>query len=238
MKAIILAAGTGSRLGKNIPKSLVKITKTASILDHQLENLSHVTDLENISIIVGYKSDLIISRYPGLNTIKNDNYTSTNTSKSLFLGLSRLGENDDIIFLNGDVVFNPEILNLIMDNRLNNLICVNDDNVGEEEIKYNLDNKGYISQISKTIKYPLGEAVGINYIKRETIPILTDCLEICSDNDYFEKGIELTIEKGEIFLPLNICNRFCIEIDFEEDLERAKTILKTQNNKPGNLIIP
>lgn len=221
MKALILAAGMGSRLGKNIPKSLVSITETISILDHQLENLLNITDLENISVIVGYKSDLIRSNYPGLNTINNENYSSTNTSKSLFLGLSRIGKNDDVIFLNGDVVFNPDILNLIMDNRINNLICVNNNKVGEEEIKYNLDNRGYINQISKVIKHPLGEAIGINYINRESIPILTHCLELCSDDDYFEKGIELAIGNGVKFLPLNIGNRFCVEIDFEEDLEKV-----------------
>lgn len=217
----------GSRLGKNIPKSLVRITETISILDHQLENLLFITDLGNISVIVGYKSDLIRSRHPGLNTINNEKYNSTNTSKSLFLGLSRLGKNDDVIFLNGDVVFNPEILNLILNKRLNNVICVNNDKVGQEEIKYNLDGEGYIKQISKIIKDPLGEAVGINYINRESIPIITRCLELCSDDDYFEKGIELAIEMGEKFLPLNIGNRFCIEVDFEEDLERVKNYFIT-----------
>ena len=233
-KAIILAAGTGSRLGMNMPKSLVKLNDSLTILDHQLKNLLQFLQFENISIITGYKFEQIASRYPGLKSLVNVDYLSTNTSKSLLLGLDTISVNNDVIFLNGDVVFDSEIIRLILQNGDSNLICVNNNKVGDEEIKYNIDDTGYIREISKKVINPLGEAVGINYLLSESVPTLIKCLDICKDSDYFEKGIEYAIEQDVNFMPLNIRNRFCIEIDFEEDLNKAKKYLETPNQSEGN----
>ena len=47
-------------------------------------------------------------------------------------------------------------------------------------------------------------------------------LEECDDQDYFERGIELAIEKdGLVVLPIDISDLFAVEVDFEADLERA-----------------
>ena len=52
--AVICAAGLGSRLGKNMPKTLVNITEDKRIIDHQLEL---VKDFEIVSLVVGYKCE-------------------------------------------------------------------------------------------------------------------------------------------------------------------------------------
>ncbi len=47
-------------------------------------------------------------------------------------------------------------------------------------------------------------------------------LEECADNDYFERGLELAIEKAGIKLePVDISDLFAVEVDFQADLERA-----------------
>ena len=46
--------------------------------------------------------------------------------------------------------------------------------------------------------------------------------EECDDQDYFERGIEIEIEKdGLQVLPIDISDLFAVEVDFEADLERA-----------------
>ena len=43
-----------------------------------------------------------------------------------------------------------------------------------------------------------------------------------NDQDYFERGIELTIEKNRLLIePVDISDLYAVEIDFAEDLERA-----------------
>ncbi len=104
-------------------------------------------------------------------------------------------------------------------------VCVNTAKVGEEEIKYTLNKSGYIKELSKQVKNGIGEALGINYISSKDIKILIHYLEGCDAYDYFEKGIELAIEQGGIDVkPIDISEFKCMEIDFEEDLQKANEI--------------
>jgi choline kinase len=51
-------------------------------------------------------------------------------------------------------------------------------------------------------------------------------LAACEDGDYFERGIEITIEKNSTeFIPIDISDLYAVEVDFEEDLTRANSHL-------------
>ena len=206
MKFLILAAGLGKRLGKNLPKSLVKLANGKTILEHQLENINKFSSINNVAVVTGYKKEIIENEFPNLKQVVNDRFAVTNTAKSLLLGLSQI--NEDFIFMNGDIVFDPQILKEIIDLKSSNLVCVNSSNVGEEEIKYSLDTDNFINKISKAVPNPLGEAVGINLILKENINVLRQSLSECEDNDYFERGIEYCIEKGVKFAPHDIKEQF------------------------------
>src|SRR5690606_10665284 len=82
-------------------------------------------------------------------------------------------------------------------------------------------DEGFVTVLSKTVTDGLGEAVGINYIASADKPMLIEHLERCSDQDYFERGIELAIEQGLKVRPVDISEFFVVEVDFTDDLERA-----------------
>ena len=109
MNAIILAAGKGSRLGMPHPKCLTKLKTGESILERQIKALSKHINKKNINIVVGFQKELIMDQFPECNFIINDEYNDTNTSKSLLCALKQKN-NSDIIWLNGDVVFDSKIL--------------------------------------------------------------------------------------------------------------------------------
>ena len=222
---VILAAGIGSRLKENLPKAMVHIDEDRTILDQQLENLEKVVELEDIVIVVGFKKELIMEKHPDISYIYNREYRETNTSKSLLLALKKI-KNDDILWLNGDIVFEGEILCSIQEKTRENLVYVNNSRVSDEEVKYTLDKEGYIREISKSVENPLGEAVGINFIKKENLEEFSSCLEICENMDYFEKGIEFAIERGIKFLPVDVEDNFCTEVDFQNDLQEVKKYIQ------------
>lgn len=223
MKVVILTAGIGRRLGQDIPKALVVVENNITILDIQLKNLTRYIKPSDVIGVVGFKKNLIMQNYPHLNYAENENFINTNTAKSLLISLDRI-INEDVLYMNGDVIFDQSILETIFSNTSYNLVCVNKNKVGEEEIKYTIDKNGFIKDISKQVKNAMGEAVGINFIKKDNLQVFKACLDLCKDSDYHERAIELAIKKGINFLPLNIGNRFCIEIDYEEDLKLAKTL--------------
>jgi choline kinase len=74
--------------------------------------------------------------------------------------------------------------------------------------------------------HPLGEALGINFFKTKDLGVLCQMLELCQENDYFEKGIELAIQQGLDVLCCLVDSSYCTEIDFPEDLTRANQLLQ------------
>ena len=218
MKAIILAAGIGSRLGNSDPKPLTKLKNGESILYRQVEYLSKYIGINNIIMIVGYKKDLIMESFPNLIYVYNNFYDTTNTSKSLLAGLHKI-EHEDVMWLNGDVVFEKELLPKIIQCS-QSCMAVNTNSVGEEEIKYNIFDDGNIKDVSKTASPALGEAVGINKIIAVDFRLFKSNLKKCDDQDYFERALELSIQDGMKIMPVNINKYLCMEIDFLDDLEQ------------------
>ena len=89
-------------------------------------------------------------------------------------------------------------------------------------MKYTVDSKGHINTLSKQVKNALGEAVGINFISKQDKEAVIQRLDEVADNDYFERGLELAIEKDGIEIqPVDISDLFAVEVDFQADLDRA-----------------
>ncbi len=226
MKIVILAAGIGSRLGNPLPKPLTTLKSGKTIMQQQIENLTKHFDIDNINIVVGFKKELIMESFPDITFIYNQNYDQTNTSKSLLKALKK-NHRDSVLWLNGDVVFDADIINLLTPNIVANksFVCVNNSKVGEEEVKYTTDEKGFIKELSKKVVNAAGEAVGINFISSKEIASFITRLHECKDNDYFERGIELAIEKDGMKVQAVDISKFrCMEIDFKEDLDNANKI--------------
>lgn len=226
MKIIILAAGIGSRLGNPFPKPLTPLKNGKSIMKMQVQNLTTKFNVDDINVVVGFKKDLIMERFPELTYVYNPFFDRTNTSKSLLQALKK-HKDKSVLWLNGDVVFDAKILEILEPyiNEDKSFVAVNTSKVAEEEVKYTLKN-GFINELSKTVKNGLGEAVGINFISSKDIETFISRLEEVDDNDYFERGLELAIEKDNINVNAVDISAFnCMEIDFVEDLENANNLL-------------
>tara|TARA_R110000868_G_scaffold190328_1_gene433965 strand:- start:2794 stop:3477 length:684 start_codon:yes stop_codon:yes gene_type:complete len=227
MKIVILAAGMGSRLGNPFPKPLTPLANGKSIMQMQVENVDTYYSIEDISVVVGFKKDLIMERFPDLSYIYNPYFDSTNTSKSLLKALKKFSDKS-VLWMNGDVVFDAklfEILNPYIKNK-QSFVAVNTSKVADEEVKYTLED-GFIKQLSKTVKNGLGEAVGINYITSKDIKKFISRLEECNDNDYFERGLEIAIEKDDLQISAVDISKFnCMEVDFKEDLDNVNKLLE------------
>ncbi len=222
MVAVILAAGVGSRMGRPLPKSLSFLPDGERIMGRQIRFLRE-SGIKRIYIVVGFKKSLIMEEYPDVFYVYNPIYYISNTSKSLFYGLKDL--EDDVIWINGDVVFDKSIIEMIIKGK-GNIVAVNNSKCGKEEVKYRTNRRGEMEAISKNIEDGEGEALGINRISKEFLSDFLKALHECDNNDYFEKGIEKIIEKGITVKPLNVSAYRCIEVDFEEDYRKALEIFK------------
>jgi choline kinase len=223
-QVVILAAGMGTRLARPLPKPLTELRDGRSIMKQQIDNIkSGFGETYRLLIVVGFKLEAIIERFPEATFVYNELYDQTNTSKSLLKALRASGDGG-VLWMNGDVVYDPEVLNRIKPqiSTEQSFVVVNTSKVSDEEVKYTLDSDGFIDQLSKVVVGGLGEAVGINYVSANDKAKLIERLEEVGDQDYFERGIEIAIEKdGLKFQAIDISDLYAIEIDFDEDLQRV-----------------
>lgn len=226
-QVVILAAGMGTRLARPLPKPLTELRDGRSIMKQQIDNLKYsFGDTYRVMIVVGFKLEAIIERFPEATFVYNEFFDQTNTSKSLLKALRASGDGG-VLWLNGDVVFDPEILNRVtpLIEADQSFVVVNTSKVSDEEVKYTLDDEGFIDQLSKQVSPALGEAVGINFIAGAHKQALIARLDEVGDQDYFERGIELGIEKDSLkFKAVDISDLYAVEVDFAEDLERANEL--------------
>lgn len=223
-QVIILAAGMGTRLARPLPKPLTELRDGRSIMKQQMDNLSLAFG-ENFRamIVVGFKLEAIIERFPEATFVYNELYDQTNTSKSLLKAL-KASNDGGALWLNGDVVFDPQVLTRVLPliEADQSFVVVNTSKVSDEEVKYTLSADGFIAQLSKQVVDGLGEAVGINFISAKDKQALISRLADVDDQDYFERGIEVGIElDGLSFQAVDISDLYAVEVDFAEDLERA-----------------
>ena len=194
-------------------------------MERQVNIISTYFDVNDIVVVVGFKKELIMERFHELSFVYNPVFDTTNTAKSLLKAMEKI-KDESILWLNGDVVFDENLLAELQSHVNNNtsFIAVNKAGVADEEIKYTLKD-GYVDQLSKEVINGLGEAVGINFLSADHIQIVTSHLEQCQDEDYFEKALENAISSDGLKMkPIDISRYKCIEVDFREDLDNANKI--------------
>lgn len=223
-QVVILAAGMGTRLGRKLPKPLTPLMDGRSIMQQQLDGIRAVFgDAARVTAVVGYRAKAIMRAQPELLFAFNPLFAETNTSQSLLRAL-RSSHPGGVLWMNGDVVFDPAILDRVrpLIDAGTSFVCVNTSAVAEEEVKYTVDDDGFVRELSKIVRDGLGEAVGINFVAAADKATLVAHLDKCDDQDYFERAIETAItEHGLRVRPVDISDLFAVEVDFEADLDRA-----------------
>ncbi|MCK4654286.1 MAG: phosphocholine cytidylyltransferase family protein [Candidatus Cloacimonetes bacterium] len=232
MKAIILAAGIGKRLqqiSEGLPKSMIKIGKS-SIIHHQIESCLRV-GITKFIIVLGYKKKKIEKHVlEKINEkqvvfVENPVYDKTNTLYSLWL--TRNYFNEDFIYFNADVLFQKTLLEKIVNKSNHSELLLETKSCLHEEVKIIIDENSRILEIGKNLDVAkcAGEFIGIGKFKKDVLPKFAEYLQFGVDtgqsNNYFEYAVNLLV-KDVILKAVPTDGVPCIEIDFPEDLEKAK----------------
>ncbi|MCM1527313.1 MAG: sugar nucleotide-binding protein [Clostridium sp.] len=151
MKAIILAAGKGTRLGKlteDRPKCMLEFGNEL-IIERQFRILKCCGFRpEDVLIVAGYKKEKIESL--GLcDIIYNEKYYGTDNSYSLYLALKQIEE--DVLVLDGDLIFEKEAVKSLLASEGSTLLAIKSEGeYGATGIEMN-SGSGYVTAIGKHI---------------------------------------------------------------------------------------
>ncbi len=237
MKAIILAAGIGNRLGDyaaNQPKSLLEFAGK-SLLQRHIEIL-HANNIEEITIITGYKSELIMAHLQDvamlINYIYNDRYTE---GSIISLGCAHeiMRNAPAFILMDADVLHDQAMIRCLVNTNIANCLLLDRDFIsGDEPVKICVDKNGRINefrkQVAETIDYALqGESVGFfkfsKPIGAALLERINDYLAQGANNTPYEEAIrDLLLAYPDQFGYEDVTGIPWIEIDFPWDIERAQ----------------
>ncbi|MEE3234166.1 MAG: phosphocholine cytidylyltransferase family protein [Candidatus Latescibacterota bacterium] len=166
MRAIVLAAGLGTRLKPltdSCPKCLVTI-KGKALIDYQLDALELV-GVDDIVVVVGAMADQVRAHCGNrVRYIENPQFSTTNSIYSLYLASQELCE--EIFLFNCDILFHSNVLKMMLEEPKGNVLAV-DTQVARvpDEMNVCFDLKGRIVEINKNIEPARAQAQSVQLIK-------------------------------------------------------------------------
>lgn len=245
MKAIILAAGQGTRLKRyteNFPKGMLSFMGK-TIIERQIE-IFNSCNIEDIIIIKGFASDKI--QYEGIKYYINHEYTTTNMVESLVVAKDEF--DDDIIVSYSDILFDKLMLEEMIKTQDDFVVAVDDKwkeywrsrygKVDFDTESLSIDGNNYITSIGK--KNPKLEDIDSRYIgltkftekgMEKILDILNRDYEEYIDKPWKQSGrpiiqaymtdlLQAILDNGEKVKAKRFNNGW-IEFDTNEDYEKA-----------------
>lgn len=234
MKAVILAAGLGSRLRpitNEVPKCMVPVNGIR-IIDKQIDNLlqNGVTD---IYVVDGYKAEILSDHlkefFPQIHIVSNPHYAETNNMYSLYLTENYV-KAEEFLLMNSDVYYDANIIEGMLKGNNQSKIACDRSGYMEESMKITLDGDK-INHISKKITSKEYFAVSIDVYRISSDDSKTLFAEIeetiigrKDKNSWTEVALDHIFKKAN-FKPFVIEGRW-FEIDNHDDLHRAEEIFQ------------
>ena len=244
MKVIIIAAGTGARLGKEVsklPKALLEVNGQ-TILSRQISILKKI-GIEEVVVITGQYAE----KFPSIdvNYVNDAKHNEHDILSSLLVAKDYIQGN--IVITYSDILFDENVLRQIIQQKCDIGIAVDMDwkQAYEERILHPLteaenvlldDNKNVL-KIQKNIisnEDDVGEFLGLIKLSSHGAKILTEKFEDLLTNHtgtfhntlslkkaYITDFIQELVNSKIVITPIFISGKWC-EIDTNQDLERAR----------------
>ena len=229
MKALILAAGTASRLRpltSNTPKCLLRVGRR-TLLQRSMDALAEA-GIREFVVVTGYLhgqiEDFIRQTYGdniSVRFIHNALYESTNNIYSLWLARPE-AEGEEVLLLDSDLLYDPQIAWRVLHTEQENILTLIRHPLGEEEMKVVTDAKG--------ASLAAGESLGIERMGKAYTTALYRELEPMMlvehlENKFYELAFQRLIPQGHTFSVLDVTDLFSCELDTVEDFQNATRLI-------------
>jgi L-glutamine-phosphate cytidylyltransferase len=229
VKVIILAAGFGSRLGKDKSKGLVEIDGEETFLDKHFRTLARLGIADDVVLVAGKDYDDVYARYndQSVEVIRN-NRVELNNGYSLLLAARHM--QSGFMLINCDVICDTSILeDLIASSDANSLIVDGEKGHDPEEMKacaiHDLPYRLKKNLIPEDTRNMVGEFAGMCKVGDTTsIESLIAILTSMSESGvpfYWEDALEEHMGRFRYGITFTKGRRW-LEVDFMEDYHQAK----------------
>lgn len=241
MHAIILAAGVGSRLFGDSrtqpPKSLIEFDGKTLLARH-IAFLQKI-GVTKLTLVAGYRKDLVTKEAAAcapegfLEIVENPMYRGGSII-SMWYARETYRRGESVLFMDADVLYDTEILTRLIDSAWDSAFVYDEDlDEGDDPVRICLRD-GAVVDFGKRIVGQfdaMGEWPGFMKVSAETGPLIAASLENYIEGGQlmatYEEAIRDVIVGGPqgVFGIVDISDLDWVEIDFPEDLERAREVI-------------
>ena len=240
-KAIIFAAGLGSRMGpytRGLPKTLLTVGNQ-TIFDRIILGLDNI-GIYDIVVVTGYAGSTLQSHALSCskNLVEHDLNFEFVTNDNLEIGniysfwLARDKMNEDFILLNSDVVFDFGTLALLKKNQNPSALLIDDCKpLGIEEMKVKIKEGQVIKEIRKELdpSEADGEYIGIMKVSNDVAAKVRDKIELLLSQHkfplYYEDAFGLVAKEEDCLFACSTKGLPWTEIDTIDDMNYARNII-------------
>ena len=229
MKALILAAGRGTRISRYLegnPKCTVNIGGT-SLIRYTIELLNSF-GINDIGIVLGYRKQIIRTELADMNVqfFENPFFDVTNSIASAWFSHEFLTDDDDILIMNGDVYLDREIMPLILNTTPDRTPLLFADETRREEADYKFCYRdGILLKYGKELTGDdiTGEYIGVARLSRTYLPRFREKLMSMIDEQkhsvWWENVLYELSHESAVYVA-GTEGKFWAEVDYVEDYER------------------
>lgn len=235
MKAIIMAAGKGSRISNQIgaiPKSMLEINgrPIIRVITEMLISLG----LETI-VCVGYQAEMIKAALSGLSVrfYYNPLYDITNNIVSLWFAREEI--NDDVILLSADLVFQQEIVEMLIEQKHPLTMAVDKSRILDGDFFLKLSDEGHVLGYDPQmpVEQRSCEYMGLSKINRNAserfLNRLDEMINTQKHQLYFENIFMSFNNDKELWVDtVDVSGLEWREIDFYDDYVKAQKQFPSQ----------
>ena len=236
MKAIILSAGQGSRLGHLVddkPKCLIDFSGR-TLLDRQLDTLEK-NGVREAVVVTGFHDELVNraiearSRGPNVRTIFNPFYKVADNTGSLFMAREELA--GDCLVLNGDTLVSNELMSRVVGNRQPGICVTIDrkDSYDEDDMKVVAAEDGRLRAIGKRISEGVNaESIGLLAFRAGGAEQFREAIEAAMRTPegttiWYLRVINQIAQGGDVW-TFDIAGEEWGEVDFPPDVDNAQAL--------------
>jgi choline kinase len=238
MKAIILSAGQGSRLGQlthDRPKCLIDFAGR-TLLDRQLDTLA-ANGVDEAVVVTGFRDEQVEAALarraggPRVRTIYNPFYKVADNLGSLFIARDELA--GDCLVWNGDTLVSDALMARVVGNDRQGICVTIDrkDGYDEDDMKVVVDGDGRLHAIGKRL--PMGnvnaESIGLLAFRGGGAERFRSAIETAirsaeGTTIWYLRVIHQIAQKDDVW-TLDIAGEEWGEVDFPPDVESARALV-------------
>jgi len=233
MKAIIIAAGMGNRLGnltEDKPKGMVQVDGRELIL--RAMDFLEAGDFTERIVIVGYRGDsfatFLQKNCPDVRVIMNPDY-KLGSVRTIEKALPHLTE--PFLLMNTDHVY-PRRMCAAMPTQHTGLtaICDSDRDLGADDMKIATDDNRKVARIAKTLEEFDAGYIGMTWCGAHALDTYRDAigrtLEAQGDSANVEAILAQLASEGHGIDTCDLSGMGWLEVDTQEDLHHAEDVLR------------